>query len=404
MELALHLAVQGEGRVEPNPMVGCVLVCPDSNGGTKIGEGFHQQYGGPHAEVNAIQNATSLGHETKGATAYVTLEPCSHTGKTGPCADALIQAGIQRLVVAQQDPFPEVAGRGLGLLRESGVTVEVGVMAELAEKINAPYLKRLATGLPWVIAKWAMTLDGKIATATGDSQWISGIESRRRVHEIRSRVDGVLVGIGTALADDPRLTARWIESESEGKGEEKITNGETEVQAAKRSPSKKQQNEPWPQRVATRIVVDSKARLPLDSKLAQSATEAPVLIAVGPEADGGQVRMLAAAGCEIWRSETLDSNARLKELMAELGSRGMTNVLVEGGGQLLAACFELQLIDEVQAFIAPKIVGGQEALTAVEGNGIQEMAGAIGLDSPTCEMVGRDVLVTAVRSKPKWDS
>ena len=236
MRRAVELAERGRGHVEPNPLVGAVIV----RDGQIVGEGWHKKFGQAHAEVNAF---TSAGEAARGATLYVTLEPCCHHGKTPPCTDAVIRAGIARVVAALQDPFPQVAGQGAALLRAAGIPIEFGVCAKEARRQNAPYLKLLATGRPYVHAKWAMSLDGKIATRTGDSQWISNETSRRRVHELRGRMDGILVGIGTALADDPLLTAR----------------------------------PPGP-RTACRVILDSKGRLPITSQLVRTAAQVPTLI------------------------------------------------------------------------------------------------------------------------------
>src|SRR5579871_1062456 len=232
MSRALELARRGQGFVEPNPMVGCVLATDEG----VVGEGWHRRFGGAHAEVEAL---TVAGSRARGATAYLTLEPCSHFGKTPPCAPALIEAGVRRVVVAMEDPFPEVAGKGLALLRSTGVDVEVGLMRDEAAWLNAPYLRRVVDRRPWIIAKWAMTLDGKIATRTGDSQWISGRPSREIVHQLRARVDAVIVGRGTAERDDPLLTARPADGNVA--------------------------------RVATRIVVDGGAKLSSTSQLVQTA-------------------------------------------------------------------------------------------------------------------------------------
>src|SRR5262245_52454147 len=237
MRRALELAERGRGAVEPNPLVGAVLV----RDGALVGEGWHQRYGGPHAEVHALAAA---GPAARGATLHVTLEPCCHPGKTPPCTDAVLAAGVARVVAAMSDPFPRVAGGGLARLRAAGLEVEVGLCEAEACRLNAPYLKLLSRGRPWVHAKWAMTLDGKMATRTGDSKWIRGGGSRRLVHELRGRVDAVVVGLGTALADDPALTAR----------------------------------PPGP-RVATRVVLDGRGALPGDLQVVRTAPETPTLIA-----------------------------------------------------------------------------------------------------------------------------
>src|SRR5436309_2908852 len=235
MHRALELAERGRGFVEPNPLVGAVLV----RDGQVVGEGWHQRYGQAHAEVNALSAA---GEAARGATLYVTLEPCCHHGKTPPCTDAVLKAGVARVVVAMADPFPKVSGGGLAILRAAGVEVHVGLCEPEARELNAPYLKLLRTGRPWVHAKWAMTLDGKIATRTGDSKWISGEESRRRVHELRGRMDAILVGRGTVVADDPLLTAR-----------------------------------PAGPRVAARVVVSASGELPERCQLRATAREVPVI-------------------------------------------------------------------------------------------------------------------------------
>src|SRR5262245_15622465 len=257
MARALELASRGEGYVEPNPMVGCVVV----QGGEVVGEGWHQKFGGPHAEVEALRVA---GARARGATMYVTLEPCCHHGKTPPCTEAIIAAGIARVVCAQRDPFEQVAGQGIEALKAAGIDVDVGTLEAEAKRLNAPYLKLVTTGRPWIIAKWAMTLDGKIATRAGDSRWISGEASREIVHGLRGRMDGVMVGRGTAQRDDPLLTAR----------------------------------PPGP-RTATRIVVDSRASLSLESQLIRSVGDAPVLVTVGSDAPQENIDRLTAAGCEV---------------------------------------------------------------------------------------------------------
>jgi diaminohydroxyphosphoribosylaminopyrimidine deaminase/5-amino-6-(5-phosphoribosylamino)uracil reductase len=359
MTEALHLAENGRGSVEPNPMVGCVLVTDKV-----VGRGWHAEFGGDHAEVAAIKDAQSHGHSTAGATAYVTLEPCCHTGKTGPCTEALIKAGISRVAVASVDPFPSVDSKGIELLRANGIQVDVGLLAENEESLNAPYRKLVRTQRPWVIAKWAMTLDGKIASRTGHSQWISSEASREVVHQIRGRVDAVIVGSGTALADDPGLDARIPVEERK--------------------------------RLATRIVIDSRARIELNSKLVKTAREIPVLIAVGRDADPSKCKALEAAGCEVRRSEASSNELQLNELqlndlLNELGRRKMTNVLVEGGGTLLGSLVENDLIDEAHVFVSPKIVGGKNALTPVEGYGFETMNDSLKLRLCSHSVVDEDI-------------
>ncbi len=360
MARALELARRGEGAVEPNPMVGCVIVHDNE----VVGEGWHQRFGSPHAEVEALAAA---GPRAKGATAYVTLEPCCHHGKTPPCTQALIAAGIRRVVCAQRDPFPQVGGRGIEELRQANIDVDVGLLESEAQQLNAPYLKLIKTGRPWIIAKWAMTLDGRMATAAGDSKWISGESRATVVHQLRARVDAILVGSGTARADDPLLTAR----------------------------------PPGP-RVATRIVVDSAASLSLDSQLARTATQAPVLVATGSDSATKKNRdRLAAAGCEVLALDAATRNERLIQLLDELGRRHMTNVLVEGGPQLLGSLFDLQAIDEVHVFISRKLVGGTGARAPFIGAGVGKIADALSLDDTQWQQLGEDVYAHGRVSRPK---
>ena len=329
MQHAIAHAWQAEGKVEPNPMVGCLLV----NGDTIIGTGYHESFGGPHAEVNAIASAKEQANDAiEGSTAYVTLEPCSHTGKTGPCADALIEAKVARVVIGCIDPNPDVSGRGIKKLTEAGIQVDVGVEAEAAGNLIAPFFKRVTTGLPWIIAKWAMTIDGKIATMHGDSQWISNEHSRQIVQNIRSRVDGIMVGFGTADADDPMLTVRG----------EKL-------------------------RTPARIVVDSQARLRLDSKLATSTDQAPVILVTAPFHDQQHAAKLSALGVEVWVGESQDPDQRLHEFLLEFASRGNTNLMVEGGGTLMGSLTKMNLVDEAHLFVGPKMLGGKNSITPVEG-------------------------------------
>ena len=351
MARALELALRGQGAVEPNPLVGCVIADRDR----LVGEGWHTRFGGPHAEIEALRAA---GAAAAGGTLYVTLEPCCHHGKTPPCTDAVVRAGIGRVVVAHQDPFPLVAGRGIAQLRESGIQVEAGLLEQDALELNAPYLKLIRTARPWILGKWAMTLDGKLATRTGHSQWISGPAARARVQQLRGRVDAILVGRRTAELDNPLLTAR----------------------------------PPGP-RVAVRIVVDSQARLPLDSQLVRTARQTPVLVAVGPQANAEHCRRLRDAGCEVWTSTADDAQERLLQLLDELGRRRMTNLLVEGGGQLLGSLFDAGEIDEVHAFVAAKLVGGRDAPPPVAGRGVEQMSQAWALQKPIVEQLGDDLYV-----------
>ncbi len=349
MQRALDLAAQGEGWVEPNPMVGCVVVRDQR----MVGEGWHERFGHAHAEVLALQHA---GAEAQGADLYVTLEPCSHHGKTPPCVDAIVRSGVRRVIAAVKDPHPQVAGRGLEALRKAGIAVSTGLLGEQAACLIAPYWKRLATATPWVIGKWAMSLDGKIAACNRRSRWISGEESRREAHRLRGRVDAILVGRGTAEADDPQLTAR-----------------------------------PPGARQPLRVVVDSRASLSPSSRLARTASEIPVLLAAGPEAGAQQVQQLRDQGCEVWIQTDPSPAARLSGLLAELARRDVTNLLVEGGGQLLGALRDLSQLNELHVFIAPRLIGGERAISPVAGDGAADMNDAWRLDSLEVKALGQDV-------------
>jgi diaminohydroxyphosphoribosylaminopyrimidine deaminase/5-amino-6-(5-phosphoribosylamino)uracil reductase len=355
MRRALKLAEQGRGLVEPNPLVGAVVV----RGGKIVGKGWHQRYGAAHAEVNALAEA---GDAARGATLYVTLEPCCHHGKTPPCTDTVLKAGLRRVVVAMSDPFPQVAGQGIEILRRAGLIVDVGVGETEARALNAPYRKLLRTGRSHVIAKWAMSLDGKIATHTGASKWISGEAARQRVHELRGRVDAIITGIRTVLADDPLLTAR----------------------------------PPGP-RTPLRVVLDSQLRLPLDSQLVRTAREAGVLVVHAPAAAARKRAALEEQGCECLAVESPGGRPSLVALLEELGRRRCTNVLVEGGAEVLGGFLEAREIDEVYAFIAPKLIGGK-APSAIAGPGVARLEEALPLASWKCEAVGSDWLLHGRRS------
>jgi diaminohydroxyphosphoribosylaminopyrimidine deaminase/5-amino-6-(5-phosphoribosylamino)uracil reductase len=355
MARAIALAMLGEGRVEPNPQVGCVIV----RGGKIVGEGHHAQFGGPHAEVVALHQS---GEAARGATAYVTLEPCCHHGKTPPCTDALLLAGVARVVAAVEDPFEKVRGRGIAALQSAGVACRLGVLAAEANYLLGPYRKLIATGRPCVIAKWAMTLDGKLATTRGDSKWISSEASRAVVHQIRGRVDAIIVGSNTARTDDPLLTAR-----------------PADLADLKRT--------------ATRIIVDSQATLSPQSRLVRTARDVQVLVAAATDAPAESVRLLEEHGVEVLRTAGDNHAARIDALLRELGRRRMTNVLVEGGARLLGTLFDLRAVDEVHVFIAPRIVGGDGAPSPIGGGGIERMADALALRDIAMEELGGDVYV-----------
>jgi len=361
MQRALTLARQGEGRVEPNPMVegrvepnpmvGCVI----TQGEKIVGEGFHTAFGAAHAEIEAIRNAGPL---ADGGNLYVNLEPCCHQGKTGPCTEAILKANIARVVVANTDPFPQVAGSGLAALAAQGIEVTTGIAAEEAGELNAPYFHYLQTKRPWVIAKWAMSLDGKIATQRGDSRWISNSSSRKIVHQIRGRVDGILIGRRTAELDDPQLTAR----------------------------------PPGP-RTAVRVVLDSQAQLSSDSQLVRSAGEIPLLVVTGEKAPAEETSRLTDAGCEVFKIEQDQTTNPLHVLLTLLGKREMTNLLVEGGGNVLGSFLDAGLINEVHTFIAPLLIGG-EGISAVSGRGIDQMDRAYRLGHCRVEQIESDMYIS----------
>jgi diaminohydroxyphosphoribosylaminopyrimidine deaminase/5-amino-6-(5-phosphoribosylamino)uracil reductase len=346
---ALEVAERGRGHVEPNPLVGAVVV----RDGQQVGEGWHEGYGAAHAEVNALGAA---GAAANGATLFVTLEPCCHHGKTPPCSEAILRAGVRRVVAAMADPFPQVSGQGIARLRSAGIEVEVGLCETEARRLNAPYLKLLSTGRPYVHAKWAMTLDGKIASRSGDSKWISSEPSREKAHELRGRMDAIVVGIGTVLADDPRLTAR----------------------------------PPGP-RTATRIVLDSRLQLPSGSRLATTAGEAPVLIVTGKEIEATRQAKLAALGCEIVSLGMEQTRPAVPALLDELGRRRMTNILVEGGSEVLGSFLDAGAIDEVHVFIAPRLAGGSQAKSPVGGTGFEQIPQSLTLANWQIERTGSDV-------------
>ncbi len=354
MTRALRVACRGEGHVEPNPMVGCVI----ARGERVLATGWHAKFGQEHAEIAAIGSATE---SLDGATLLVTLEPCSHHGKTPPCVDAIIDAGIAHVIVAQEDPFPQVAGQGIARLRAAGIQVTVGTLQEQARQLNAPYLTRIQKKRPWIIAKWAMTLDGKLATRSGNSQWITGPGARQIVHALRGRVDGVMVGRATVMADDPQLTARPAEGQ------------------------------PDPPRVATRIVLDTRAEISLTSRLVQSAERVPVIVATGKTALESRCERLRQKKCQVVVCGGDSPQERLASLWNHLVEQGMTNVLVEGGGELFGTLFDNGWIDELHAFVAPKLIGGRSATPVIAGDGRDRMADAIALCDPRIEPVGPDV-------------
>ena len=357
LQRALELAEHGRGRVSPNPLVGAVIV----RDGEVLGEGFHAQLGGDHAEVVAIKDCRERGRDPAGATMYVTLEPCAHEGKTPPCSDAVLAAGLSRVVIASDDPSDKASGRGPGMLRDGGVEVSMaeGGEAACARLLNQPFRKHARTGKPLVTLKSAISLDGRVATEAGDSKWISGESSRRLVHAWRAETDSICVGIGTALADDPLLTARDVESP----------------------------------RQPARVVFDSEARLPLDSALLASAGEASLLVVAGPSAPPERIDALRAAGAETIVCDG-QPPARVTAALAELGRRGITSLMLEGGPTLAAAFLAAGEIDEICLFMAP-IVLGANARPLFGGDGPDAVAAAERALALSCESCGEDVLIQA---------
>jgi diaminohydroxyphosphoribosylaminopyrimidine deaminase / 5-amino-6-(5-phosphoribosylamino)uracil reductase len=353
---AVELAQHVRGQTSPNPMVGAVIV----KDGRVIGEGSTQPPGQAHAERMAL---AACQEDPSGATMYVSLEPCAHHGRTPPCTDAILEAGISRVVIASDDPTTRAAGRGPGILRDEGVEVvwTDGEAAEKARLINQPFRKHARTGRPLVVLKSAMTLDGKVATVRGDSQWISGEASRARAHRWRAESDAVAVGIGTALFDDPRLTAR--------------------IEGVARQPR--------------RVVFDSEARLPLDSQLVRGVAEVPVTVVCSRAAARTSVQALESAGVDVIVATGQNEAARVKHALGELGAREVQSLLLEGGPHLAGAFLEADEIDEARMFVAPLLIGGREAKTAVEGIGIERIAAAPRALHVDVDRLEDDVLIVA---------
>ena len=352
----IELAGRARGQTSPNPIVGAVVV----KHGRVIGEGITQPPGEAHAERMALG---ACEEDPTGATMYVSLEPCAHQGRTPPCTDAIVEAGIARVVIASDDPTPKAAGRGPGILRDEGVEVSFvdGEIAEAARLINQPFRKHARVGRPLVVLKSAMTLDGKVATRTGDSQWISGEASRARAHRWRAESDAVAVGIGTALMDDPLLTAR--------------------VEGVARQPR--------------RVVFDSEARLPLDSQLVRGVADVPVMVVCSRAASRTSVQSLENAGVDVIVATGENESARVAHALDELGHHDVQSLLLEGGPHLAGAFLEAGEIDEARMFVAPLLLGGTKAKTAVEGIGLETIAQAPRPMAVETERIENDVLITA---------
>ena len=392
MEQAMRLAQQGEGRVNPNPLVGALIVKDDDI----IARGWHHRYGDLHAERDAFKYAEEHGIDCQGSTMYVTLEPCCHQGHQPPCTEAIVSHGIRRVVVGLRDPNPLVGGKGIEQLRQAGIEVDVlepeddaakttgesvpslvsgDTIAALVQQLrnqNRVFLKYITTSMPWVTAKWAMTLDGKIATATGDSKWITGEEARQYVHLVRRSHSAILCGIGTVLADDPLLNVRLTPETMDKMGIQ-----EHEV------------------RQPVRIVADRQARIPMESQLVRTAHEYPLVVAYADGADEEKLQQLREAGVTLWNCNTL------LELTQRAAAEKIDSILLESGGTLSEALLREGLVDEVLAFVAPKIIGGKTAKTPVEGNGIDVMSEAVELTGRVVSTMGEDILISGLVQKSK---
>jgi len=351
MKKAIALAKKGSFRVRPNPRVGCVLV----KKGKIISEGYHEHFGGPHAEINALREA---GAKAKGSTMYINLEPCCHYGKTSPCTGSIIEGGVKEVVVGMVDPNPLVNGKGLRELKARGVKIKLGVLGEECAKLNECYIKYISRGLPFVILKSGMSLDGKIATPTGDSKWITSEASRKYVRRLRGRVDAILVGIDTVLQDDPELLSS--------------------------RPGKK----------PIRVVLDSRLRIPLGARVLNS--RATTIVVTHKEADKKKIESLQARGVEVLRiprwKRYPERGLDLKFLMKKLAGRGVASLLIEGGGRVNASALEMGLVDKLLFFIAPKIIGGKNSITPVEGEGVDRIGKAIKLKDIKLRRFGEDVM------------
>ncbi|MEN9602487.1 MAG: hypothetical protein RLZZ313_76 [Verrucomicrobiota bacterium] len=367
MVQALRLAKRAYGQTSPNPMVGAVLV----QDGEVIGRGWHHRAGAPHAEIEALADAARRQRSVSGATVYVTLEPCCTHGRTPPCTEALIRAGVRRVVVAAVDPNPRHAGQGLVRLREAGITVDSGVLEAESNRLNEAFNHWIVHRIPWVTAKSAMTLDGKIATASGQSKWITGPKSRAHAQRLRLGVDAVLVGVETVLADDPSLTVR--------------------TQPGFRRPA-------W-HPVKLRIILDTRARTPLESRLVSDDGRASTLIVVSELADPARIAALQARVTVI-RAPERDGRIDLAWLMPELGRMGVLHLLVEGGGTVLASFFEAGLVHRIAFFYAPRILGGEESRRSVAGQGFRSLAEAPSLTDVESRRFGEDLFITARVVRP----
>nr|WP_279342362.1 bifunctional diaminohydroxyphosphoribosylaminopyrimidine deaminase/5-amino-6-(5-phosphoribosylamino)uracil reductase RibD [Geotalea sp. SG265] len=355
MRRAVTLARKGVGKTAPNPAVGCVIV----KDGAIVGEGWHRKAGTPHAEVHALHQA---GARAEGADVYVTLEPCSHFGKTPPCADALIAARVGRVFVGMVDPNPRVCGAGIGKLRAAGISVTAPLLEEQCRLLNEPFIKHVATGLPFVVLKTAMTMDGKIATVGRDSKWVTSEKSRRYVHKLRAKLDVIMVGVGTVVKDDPLLTSR-------------IPGG----------------------RDPLRVVVDSRLRIPLNAQLLHVDSPAKTIVAT-ISSDAGRISRLTDLGAEVLSCSGTGDRVDLFSLMTELGKRGVQSILLEGGAELAGEALRKGVVDKCLFFYAPKLIAG-EGLGPFAGDGVDKMADALKLQDVTVIKFGEDILIQGYPEK-----
>jgi diaminohydroxyphosphoribosylaminopyrimidine deaminase/5-amino-6-(5-phosphoribosylamino)uracil reductase len=358
MALALRLAAKGRGRTSPNPLVGAVVVSRDRI----VGQGYHRYAGGSHAEAVALESA---GKRARGATLYVTLEPCSHTRKrTPPCVPTILNSGIRRIVVAMRDPNPMVNGRGIRRLRRAGIDVAVGCLREQAERLNEAYSHWIRTGRPFVLLKAAMTLDGQVATAAGESQWITGEPARRHVHRLRSRMDALMTGIGTVLKDDPRLTARLPVAESKEGGRQPI-----------------------------RVILDTTLRIPFTARVLSSKPDSQTIVATTEKASRRRMKLLHARGVTVLVLPNEQGRVSLKACLSRLGKMGITSVMLEAGSELNAAALRDGLINRLLLYVAPVLLGGQDAKGLLGGASPKRLADALSLEDFRIQRLGRDVLV-----------
>ncbi len=359
MKRALEISEKAAGFVNPNPLVGAVIVKDNRI----IGEGYHEYFGGPHAEVNAFKNAKE---DVEGATMYVTLEPCAHYGKTPPCADAIVRNKIAKVVVGMIDPNPQVAGRGIEILRSNGIEVSIGILEKEIKKTNEIFIKYITQKKPFCIMKTAMTMDGKIATSIGDSKWISNEKSRAYVHELRQRVTGIMVGIGTVLADDPELTTRRQGIISKN---------------------------------PIRIIIDSKAKIPLDAKVLKCDDKTKTIIVTTEFAGNSKIEAIKQKGAEVIVTQSKNGWVNLKDLMIVLGDKGIDSILLEGGSTINFSALEEGIVDKVITFIAPKIFGGTTGKTSVGGSGIEHVSDSIKLSDTEVTKFGQDIMIEAYVKK-----